>query len=129
MAFAGLGYLTLWLAARLGIASSRSAKAGSANDGYEGGGRLLDDNHERESHDVPVEFQGQAYEERLRRTQRPISPQPLFFLILPYLSFGLALFVAGSRYFDFSNHGWDVVAGAGGGSASALFAFWFYGPL
>jgi len=62
-----------------------------------------------------------------RQTQLTIVPCPTFLLILPFVSLGLAIFVAGTRYFDFRNHGFDVLAGAAAGTASASFAFWLHG--
>jgi hypothetical protein len=62
-----------------------------------------------------------------RQTQLTIVPCPTFLIILPYVSLGLAIFIAGTRYFDFRNHGFDVLAGAAAGTASASFAFWLYG--
>jgi hypothetical protein len=62
-----------------------------------------------------------------RQAQLAIVPHPIFLLILPYLSLGLAIFIAGTRYFDFRNHGFDVLAGAAVGTATASFAFRLYG--
>jgi membrane-associated phospholipid phosphatase len=37
---------------------------------------------------------------------------PAYKLLLPYVPLGVATFIAGTRYFDFRNHGFDVLAGA-----------------
>jgi membrane-associated phospholipid phosphatase len=50
-------------------------------------------------------------------------------LLLPYVPLGLAIFIAGTRYFDFRNHGFDVLAGAVVGSVTAYFGFRVYYPL
>jgi membrane-associated phospholipid phosphatase len=50
-------------------------------------------------------------------------------LLLPYIPLGLAIFIAGTRYFDFRNHGFDVLAGAAIGSVTAYFGFRTYHPL
>jgi hypothetical protein len=62
-----------------------------------------------------------------RQARLSIVPLPTFLLILPYVSLGLAIFIAGTRYFDFRNHGFDVLAGAAAGSTTASFAFRLYG--
>jgi hypothetical protein len=62
-----------------------------------------------------------------RQAHLTLVPAPTFLLILPYVSLGLAIFIAGTRYFDFRNHGFDVLAGAAAGTATASFAFRLYG--
>lgn len=54
------------------------------------------------------------------------GPPPVYLLILPYISLGLTIFIAGTRYFDFRNHGFDVLAGAATGIVTASFAFELY---
>jgi membrane-associated phospholipid phosphatase len=49
-------------------------------------------------------------------------------LLVPYVPLGLAIFIAGTRYFDFRNHGSDVLAGAGVGSVTAYIGFRIYHP-
>jgi len=49
--------------------------------------------------------------------------------LLLYIPLGLAIFIAGTRYFDFRNHGFDVLAGAAIGSVTAYFGFRIYHPL
>lgn len=53
---------------------------------------------------------------------------PAFLLPLPYIPFGLAVFIAGTRYFDFRNHGFDVLAGSAVGTITAWFGFRLYHP-
>lgn len=48
---------------------------------------------------------------------------PVYMLLLPYVPLGLAIFIAGTRYFDFRNHGFDVLAGAVIGSVTAYIGF------
>jgi hypothetical protein len=62
-----------------------------------------------------------------RHPHLTVVPAPTFLLILPYVSLGLAIFIAGTRYFDFRNHGFDVLAVAAAGTATASFAFRLYG--
>jgi membrane-associated phospholipid phosphatase len=49
-------------------------------------------------------------------------------LLFPYIPLGLAIFIAGTRYFDFRNHGFDVLAGAAIGSITAYVGFRIYHP-
>ena len=53
---------------------------------------------------------------------------PAYLLPLPYIPLGLAIFIAGTRYFDFRNHGFDVLAGAAVGTLTAWFGFRCYHP-
>src|SRR5580658_4078726 len=62
--------------------------------------------------------------------QREAAAPPAFLLPLPYIPLGLAIFIAGTRYFDFRNHGFDVLAGAAAGTATAWLGFrWYHPPL
>ena len=54
---------------------------------------------------------------------------PAILLPLPYIPLGLAIFIAGSRYFDFRNHGFDILAGSAVGTTTAWFGFRLYHPL
>ena len=54
---------------------------------------------------------------------------PALLLPLPYIPLGLAIFIAGTRYFDFRNHGFDVLAGSAVGTITAWFGFRLYHPL
>jgi hypothetical protein len=53
---------------------------------------------------------------------------PAYMLLLPYIPLGLAIFIAGTRYFDFRNHGFDVLAGAAIGTVTAWVGFAIYHP-
>lgn len=53
------------------------------------------------------------------RTQ-PSVPLPVYYLFIPYIPIGLAIFIAGTQYFDFRNHGIDVIAGAAGQYSNGL---------
>jgi len=53
---------------------------------------------------------------------------PVYKLLLPYTPLGLAIFIAGTRYFDFRNHGFDVLAGSVIGSITAYVGFRMYHP-
>ncbi|KAF2479823.1 hypothetical protein BDY17DRAFT_302741 [Neohortaea acidophila] len=96
VAFAGLWYLSLWLCEQFGLYPFVST-AGPE----------------------PLEI-GESSEPLLSESEmrRPASRQlPLYYLFLPYLPLGVAIFIAGTRFFDFRNHGIDVVAGSAAGMA------------
>lgn len=125
VAFAGLWYLTLCLSAKLRIAAPHYALSSC------GGG---DGGVERHAQSSVVETTEEldallpltdALEQR--QAQRAGVRVPIFLLILPCISLGLAIFIAGTRYFDFCNHGFDVFAGAAAGTLTASFAFQLYG--
>ena len=121
VAFAGLWYLTLFMNAKSRIIEPYK-------DSVSGGPADRDDHrlsNNTEDASVLDEF---LQPRSSQTTSKDVSAAPpTYFLILPYLSFGLAIFIAGTRYFDFRNHGSDVFAGAAGGTASGSFAFWVYG--
>lgn len=55
---------------------------------------------------------------------------PVIWLALLYIPFGVATFLAGTRYFGFMNHGFDVLAGAAIGTVTAWIGFrWVYPPV
>jgi hypothetical protein len=83
----------------------------------------LDAHHE----DVGVREAFLPTNSRQPSSEEAATAPPIFLLILPYLSLGLAIFIAGTRYFDFRNHGFDVLAGAFFGTASASFSYWVFG--
>ena len=115
VAFAGLWYLTLYSTAKFRIlprsgsssgtgAAQRSVQLGSTDEAFDQDGGAAGRNDEEST-----------------------PPPRTVLLILPYVPLGLAIFLAGTRYFDFRNHGWDVLAGAAVGTATATFAFRLYG--
>ena len=71
-------------------------------------------------------------DERLDDGRSPVDKSaaapPAYLLLLPYISLGLAIFIAGTRYFDFRNHGFDVLAGSAVGTTTAWFGFRMYHP-
>jgi hypothetical protein len=116
VAFAGLWYLSFWLCSRFQIIPPSSQvlqqqqQQGPSNAAGEA---LL--NGGSEPHPTPA-------------IPHQSSAPSLLFLFLPYIPLGLAIFIAGTRYFDFRNHGVDVLAGALVGSVTAWFGFRLYHP-
>ena len=109
VSFAGLWYLTLYLCAKFDI----SVPSGYGNRGHtqdhDAGDPLLEGGDRPPSGDVP-------------------AARPAFLLPLPCFTLGLAIFISGTRYFDFTNHGFDVMAGAATGCCTAWLGFRWYHP-
>lgn len=109
MSFAGLWYLTLYLCAKFDVSVP--------NEIY----------HKRQ-------IQGHNAEESLlyganwESTQEQHAARPALLLPVPYIPFGLAIFISGTRYFDFTNHGFDILAGAVTGTCTAWLGFRWYHP-
>jgi hypothetical protein len=124
-AFAGLWYLTLYLSAKFRIAAPHHT-LGSIRGGSDDAHRRVQSSSD-ENADELDNLLTHADPPGQRHEQLATVPPPIFVLILPYLSLGLAIFIAGTRYFDFRNHGFDVLAGAAAGTATASIAFRLYG--
>ena len=71
-------------------------------------------------------------DERVADGRSPVDKSsaapPSYLLPLAYIPLGLAIFIAGTRYFDFRNHGFDVLAGSAVGTTTAWFGFRLYHP-
>ncbi len=111
VSFASLWYLTLYFCAKFDISVPS---------------RL---DHNRRIHDrdagEPLLQEG----ERASSQSHPAA-RPAFMIPLPYFPLGLAIFISGTRYFDFTNHGFDVLAGAAVGACTAWLGFrWFHPAL
>lgn len=115
VAFAGLWYLSLWLSAKFNvIIPSRSTRQGQIRN---------DETIE------PLVDVGEASRTQSHSREQPAAG-PLYLLFLPYIPLGLAIFIGGTRYFDFRNHGFDVLAGAAIGVTTSWFGFrWYHPPL
>lgn len=113
VAFAGLWYLSLWLSAKFNaLILSRSTRQGQIQN---------------DETDEPLVEVGEAPRSQSLPQEQSAAP-PLYLLFLPYIPLGLAIFISGTRYFDFRNHGFDVLAGAAIGAATAWFGFRWYHP-
>jgi len=115
ISFAGLWYLTLYLCTKFNV----TVPNGSSHDS-------------QVQRDIAGEPLLQDGDQGAGRRPHPeeAAAQPAFLLPLPYVPLGLAIFISGTRYFDFRNHGFDVLAGAAIGTATAWFGFrWYHPPL
>lgn len=116
-AFAGLWYLTLFMSAKFTILPRphSSPSTLSETDGADSSVLLSPPGQLQPTGDVSVSFSS-------RKGRRA------YFLPILYTPLGLAIFIAGTRYFDFTNHGFDVIAGAGVGMLASWFGFRWYHP-
>ena len=117
VAFAGLWYLSLWLSAKFKVAiPSRKSKQQQSTNG---------------TNDETVEPLVAVGEVSAgQSTSEDPSAGRLYLILLPLVPLGLAIFIGGTRYFDFRNHGFDVLAGAAVGTATAWFGFrWYHPPV
>jgi hypothetical protein len=117
--------LTLYLSAKFQIVAPHYAV--SSNGGGDGAAHRHAQSSDDENAGELDAFLRHADAPGQRQAQLAIVRPPTFLLILPYVSLGLAIFIAGTRYFDFRNHSFDVLAGAAAGTATASFAFRLYG--
>ena len=118
VAFAGLWYLSLYLAARFDVvpppANKFLQRRDTAQQNDEAGEPLLQGDEREDS--------------SLSRVDKSSAAPPAYLLPLPYVPLGLAIFIAGTRYFDFRNHGFDVLAGSAVGTTTASVGFRLYHP-
>ena len=111
-------YLSLYLAARFDVVPPSAIK-------------YLQRREREQQNDEAGEPLMQS-DERVDDSRSPLdksSAAPAAYLLpLPYVPLGLAIFIAGTRYFDFRNHGFDVLAGSAVGTTTAWFGFRLYHP-
>ncbi len=68
----------------------------------------------------------QEHKMTIAAARRQAAAAPLYLLVLVVLPFFGAVFIAGSRWFDFRHHGFDILFGFLIGTVTAFFAFHFY---
>ncbi|KAJ5433610.1 uncharacterized protein N7458_012766 [Penicillium daleae] len=85
LSFAGLGYLTLWLAAKLSVGFPYLPQFPVEGDDYS--------------------------DERTSVRTRGAAP-PVLLMILAFFPTAVAFFIASSRWFNFRHHGFDIICGA-----------------
>ncbi|KUJ11521.1 uncharacterized protein LY89DRAFT_738954 [Mollisia scopiformis] len=118
IAFAGLWYLSLFLCHRFGVEILPS----SSPRNIQNIPRLEND----EQHEPLLPSEAQLNDRASRPDSNQLEALPVYKLLLPYVPLGLAIFIAGTRYFDFRNHGFDVLAGAFVGSVTSYVGFKMY---
>lgn len=112
VSFAGLWYLSLFLCAKFDVSTPNIPGNDRYYHSHESSERLVADG-DFAPNQVP--------------SLNPVV-KPAYLLLLPYIPFGLAIFIAGTRYFDFTNHGFDVLAGTAIGTCTARLGFRWYIP-
>ena len=86
---------------------------------------LLSPKQHRFSNDNEQEAESEPFLNEANSYTSPAGPRT-YLLFLPYVPLGLAIFIAGTRYFDFRNHGSDILAGAVVGTISAWVGLRWY---
>ena len=132
---AGLLYLSLWLAAKLGV---RLPSLHPSSSSYQQG--LQAPTHQSSNATLlPLHTsQSDAAAPHPRGTENIAAAPPITLFFVSCIPFAIALYIASSRYADFHHHGFDVICGTLLGSATAVFAFrcyhmpagagWAWGP-
>ena len=118
VAFAGLWYLSLYLAARFDVVPPPATKFLQRRDRAQ----------QNDEAGEPLMQSVEREDNGLSRIDKSPAAPPAYLLPLPYVPLGLAIFIAGTRYFDFRNHGFDVLAGSAVGTTTAWFGFRLYQP-
>lgn len=118
VAFAGLWYLSLYLAARFNVVPPSATKCLQRRD------RVPQNDEAGE----PLMQSEERVDNGLSPFEKSSAAPPAYLLPLPYVPLGLAIFLAGTRYFDFRNHGLDVLVGSAVGTTTAWFGFRLYHP-
>lgn len=117
-AFAGLWYLSLYLAARFNVVPPSAMKCLQRRD------RVQHNDGARE----PLMQSDERVDNGFSPVDNGSVGPPAYLLSLPYVPLGLAIFLAGTRYFDFRNHGSDVLVRSAVGTITAWFDFRLYHP-
>ncbi|KAK4117383.1 PAP2-domain-containing protein [Canariomyces notabilis] len=58
--------------------------------------------------------------------RRQAAAPPLYLLLLAFIPFGASVFIAGSRWWDFRHHAFDIIFGYLIGTVTSVFAFRYY---
>ncbi|KAK0616866.1 PAP2 superfamily-domain-containing protein [Immersiella caudata] len=130
----GLIYLTLFLLSRFGIVTpflifghSGDHQTPSQTSQTTQPAAPLDRNHDlpapQPSTDIPPT-------PSLSGSHSSPSAQPLYLLLIALVPFFTAIFIGGSRWFDYRHHGIDILSGLLIGAATAIFSFfYFHAPI
>ncbi|KAH8808266.1 phosphatidic acid phosphatase type 2/haloperoxidase [Xylogone sp. PMI_703] len=112
---AGLVYLSLFLAAKLGVWTpylAASLRPNSADPRSFSIFTSEDSEHKRTDRIVPVRSQGAA--------------APLYLFAICLTPACVAIYVASTRFSDFRHHGFDILSGFVLGTTTAFFSFYYY---
>lgn len=118
VAFARLWYLSLYLAAEFNVVPPIATKC------FQRGDRV----QENDGAGDPLIQSDEYVDNGLSFVDNSSATPPAYLVPSLYVSLGLAIFLAGTRYFDFRNHGFDVLAGSAVFTMTAWFGFRLYHP-
>jgi membrane-associated phospholipid phosphatase len=121
VAFAGLWYLSLFLCYTFGVVFPPLA-APLASSGSQSNGNSPQAQSDESHQPLQLSVSEPRFVPAFQQGEHRVAV-PAHLLLLPYIPLGLAIFIAGTRYFDFRNHGFDVLAGAAVGSVTAWIGF------
>ena len=132
VSFAGLLYLTLFLCSKFSVvfpylptqrlAASDSASSYPANNNES---RARPSDAVRRPILLPSR-NGNAEEATWTRHRDEAAAPPTYLLFLAYVPIGVAIYISGSRYFNYQHHGFDILFGDLIGILTAWFAFRWY---
>ncbi|KAI3317244.1 PAP2 superfamily-domain-containing protein [Xylariaceae sp. AK1471] len=132
---AGLVYLTLLLASKLGAAVPfLSPRAFSDDKGHVSAfpSRLR---YQNISSPIPLETRGSADRQTNDRTSEgrniiaartQAAAPPLYLIIIMLFPLGTGVFIGASRWYDFQHHGFDILVSFALGTVFAVFSFRYY---
>ncbi|KAK0628159.1 PAP2 superfamily-domain-containing protein [Bombardia bombarda] len=140
---AGLIYLSLFIASKFAITIPFLAPGGQSEASSFAAfpSRMRLDNSGIESYELPTRGQSKGSQPPLdpslqkslqkhRRTvaavRRQAAAPPIYLLVIALVPFFASVFIAGSRWFDFRHHGFDIIFGYLIGTAAAFFSFRYY---
>ena len=144
IAYAGLIYLSLFMASKFAITLPFYAPAGysdAAFSAFPSRTRAAPAKVELESYEmqtrggaIPAVSPGASsldkrvvhHNASVAAVRRQAAAPPLYLLLIACLPFFGAVFIASSRWFDFRHHGFDILFGFLIGTISAFFAFRYY---
>lgn len=129
--FAGLLYLALYLCSKFAVVipylpSESMANSASRSNASAGSRRFHgeDDNPKRPM--LLTSKPGEGEGETSTRHRDEAAAPPVYLVFLLYVPVGTALFISGTRFFNYRHHGFDIIAGALIGCATAYFSFRLY---
>lgn len=115
-----LGYRNVYASAAF---PSRLRMSGEA---YQRIHPIFDDEMMSLAPDVAVPRNGLPHDQGVRVARREFAAPPIYLLAITAFPVFLAVFIAGTRWFDFRHHGFDIMFGFMIGVITAAIAFRYY---
>ncbi|KAM0322825.1 hypothetical protein ACHAQA_009166 [Verticillium albo-atrum] len=130
---AGLIYLSLFLASKFAVTIPFAASQGDAPSQSAFPSRLQKGAPNLGPHDESLGTPGAVTEKALAEhhkmvtaLRRQAAAPPIYLLCIVVIPFFLSVFIAGSRWFDFRHHAFDIIFGYLIGVLTSIFAFYYY---